>query len=270
MEGARRFDAHAAFEGEHRLRLLRRRTHAALAAVDFLLVPTTPTIFRIDEIAEEPLRRNAILGRYTTFGNLLDLAAVAVPAGFRTDGLPAGVSLIGLPGGDAGLGAFAAAVHRATSEVAGATGRPLPARPAAAALPPGWIPLAVVGAHLSGQPLNGQLTELGAVFVRATRTAPRYRLYALPNTTPPKPGLARVAGEDAGIGTAIELELWGLAPAAFGTSVAKVPAPLCIGTVELEHGSRVSGFLCEAHALSGARDISSFGGWRAYLASLPG
>jgi allophanate hydrolase len=270
MEGARRFDAHAAFEGEHRLRQLRRRTHAALAGVDFLLVPTTPTIFRIDEIAAEPLRRNAILGRYTTFGNLLDLAAVAVPAGFRADGLPAGVSLIGLWGHDARLGAFASALHRATSKTAGATGRPLPALPAPTALRAGWIPLAVVGAHLSGQPLNHQLTELGAAFVRATRSAPRYRLFAVPNTTPPKPGLTRLADAEAGDGSAVELEVWALAPEAFGAFVAKVPPPLCIGSVELDDGSRVSGFLCEAYALRGARDISSFGGWRAYLASMRG
>lgn len=269
MEGARRFDAHAAFEGEHRLRLLRRQTQTTLARFDFLLVPTTPTIFRIDEIGAEPLRRNAILGRYTTFANLLDLAAVAVPAGFRDDGLPAGVTLIGLSGADARLAAFASALHRATSSRSGATGHSLPPAPAAAtAAPPGWIPVAVVGAHLSGQPLNHQLTDAGGVFVRATRTAPQYRLFALPHTTPPKPGLARVApGERAAPqGATIDVEVWALAPSAFGAFVAKIPAPLCMGSVELEDGTRVSGFLCEGHALERARDITSFGAWRRYLA----
>jgi allophanate hydrolase len=125
------------------------------------------------------------------------------------------------------------------------------------------VALAVVGAHLSGQPLNGQLTDRGATLVRTCRTAAAYRLYALPGTTPPKPGLLRT-----GAGAAIEVEVWSLPVAQLGAFVAAVPAPLGIGTVELEDATRVLGFLCESYAVEGARDISAFGGWRSYLASL--
>jgi allophanate hydrolase len=245
----------------------RARRHAArvFADLDFLLVPTTPTIFSIEAIEADPLGRNAVLGTYTTFVNPLDLAAVAVPTGFRGDRLPAGATLVGPWGSDARLAAFAAALHRATSQELGATGKTFPPPSSTIApSPPGWIPIAVLGAHLSGEPLNHQLTDAGGRFLRAARTAARYRFYALPDTTPPKPGLARVAGD----GVAVDLEIWSLPPAAFGTFVARIPAPLCIGRIEVEDGSLVSGFLCEGHALTGARDISEFGGWRAYRRSL--
>jgi allophanate hydrolase len=262
LESAARFDAAAAFEAQHRLRQLRRVAARALAAVDFLLVPTTPTIFRIDEVEADPLGLNAALGAYANFVNLLDLAAVAVPTGFRADGLPAGATVIGPAGSDARLAAFASLVHRATSRTLGAGPHPLPA-PAPVTPDASLISIAVVGAHLSGQPLNHQLTMLDSRFVRATRTAPVYRLYALPNTTPAKPGLARVDSD----GVAIEVEVWGLSAEAFGIFVAAVPPPLCIGNLSLEDGTRVSGFLCEGYALAGATDISTFGGWRAYLQS---
>ncbi|HEV7300871.1 MAG TPA: hypothetical protein VGN72_16005 [Tepidisphaeraceae bacterium] len=127
------------------------------------------------------------------------------------------------------------------------------------------IQLAVVGAHLSGMPLNHQLTSRGGRLVRATRTAPRYKLYALANTTPPKPGLVHVGttGED---GAAIEVEVWSLSTEAFGAFVAEVPAPLAIGTAELEDGTTVKGFVCEPRAMRGATEITHLGGWRAYVA----
>ncbi len=128
-------------------------------------------------------------------------------------------------------------------------------------MPDGWIGIAVVGAHLSGEPLNHQLTDLGGRFVRAARTTPAYRLYALPNTTPPKPGLVRASDG----GGPIELEVWALSPAAFGTFVAKIPAPLAIGRIALDDGTAVSGFLCESYAADGATDITATGGWRRYL-----
>jgi allophanate hydrolase len=264
LESAARFDAAAAFEAQHRLRQLRRVAAGALAAVDFLLVPTTPTIFRVDEVEADPLALNAALGAYANFVNLLDLTAIAVPTGFRADGLPAGATVIGLAGSDARLAAFASLLHRATSRTLGAGPHPLPSTPAVAA-GAGLVSIAVVGAHLSGQPLNHQLTMLDGRFVQATRTAPVYRLYALPNTTPAKPGLARVDSD----GVAIDIEVWALSAEAFGTFVAAVPPPLCIGSLTLADGSRVSGFLCEGYALAGATDISSFGGWRAYLQSKP-
>ena len=262
FEAATRVDGRAVFEGQHRLETLRGRARAALATVDFLVVPTTPTIYRIADIEAEPRKLNALLGAYANFVNLLDLAAIAVPAGFRPNGLPAGVTLVGPARSDARLAGYASALHRATSETLGATGRTFPPlSPSPAAPPEEAILLAVVGAHLSGEPLNHQLTDGGGELVRAARTAPVYRLHALPGTTPPKPGLVRVPEG----GAAIEVEVWALSPAAFGTFVARVPAPLCIGSVELEDGSRVSGFLCEGHAAIGAPDISSHGGWRAYL-----
>jgi allophanate hydrolase len=195
--------------------------------------------------------------------NLLDLAAVAVPTGFRSDGLPAGATLIGPWGRDAALASVAAAFHRATSRMLGATAAPFPSvpRPGGPAADADRIQIAVVGAHLSGEPLNHQLTDAGGRFVRAARTAPAYRLYALPGTSPAKPGMMRVAER----GATIELELWSLAADAFGRFVARVPPPLCIGTIQLEDGARANGFLCEPSALMGATDISEFGGWRSFL-----
>ncbi len=262
LAGARDVDARAVFETHRRVAQLRRTAAAALAGLDFLLVPTTPTIPRVADVQADPLRLNAALGAFTTFVNPLDLAALAVPGGFRDDGLPAGLTLVGPWGSDARLAAFGAAIHRATSDRLGALDRPLPPEPAAVnAIPDGWIPIAVVGAHLAGEPLNHQLTDLGGRFVRAARTAAAYRLYALPNTTPPKPGLVRAAEG----GAPIELEVWALPPAAFGSFVAKIPAPLAIGRISLEDGGAVSGFLCESFALAGAADITASGGWRRYL-----
>jgi allophanate hydrolase len=267
LEEAKRFDARAAFAALHRLAGLRRRAHALLAPVDFLIVPSTPGAYTIDEIEAAPLRLNTLLGTYANFVNLLDLAAVAVPLGFRADGLPAGATLIAPWGRDVTLASFASAIHRMTSRTLGATGEPLPPAPEASRPPfddNDRIEIAVVGAHLSGQPLNHQLVDAGGRFVRAARTAPAYLLYALPGTSPAKPGMMRVAER----GAAIELELWSLAPDAFGRFVSRVPPPLCIGTIELADGTRASGFLCEPNALMGATDISHFGGWRPFLSSL--
>jgi allophanate hydrolase len=261
LTGARQVDARAAFETTRRVARLRRAAAAILGRLDFLLVPTTPTIPRVADVQADPLRLNAALGAYTTFVNPLDLAAVSVPGLLREDGLPSGVTLVGPWGSDARLAAFASAVHRATSDRLGALPRPLPPAPESAGLAPdGWIPIAVVGAHLSGEPLNHQLTEPGGRFVRAARTAAAYRLYALPGTTPPKPGLVRAES-----GGAIELEVWALPPAAFGAFVSKIPAPLAIGRIALEDGTAVSGFLCESYAVAQAADITASGGWRRYL-----
>jgi allophanate hydrolase len=263
LEGAARFDARAAFAAQHRLAWLRREAGRLLAAVDFLFVPTTPTIYPIAEVEASPLALNARLGAYVNFVNLLDLCGVAVPLGFRRGGgLPAGATLVAPWGRDAALAAFASALHQVTSQSMGATGAPLPPAVEPGAPPSGWLSLAVAGAHLSGQPLNHELTALGARFVRAARTAPAYRLHALA-TSPPKPGLVRVPAD----GAAIELEVWSLSPDAFGRFVARVPPPLCIGSVELDDGTRTSGFLCEPHALAGVPDITHFGGWRAYRKS---
>jgi allophanate hydrolase len=269
-----RFSAVDLFEAQAELDRLRAHARKTLADVDFLLVPSTPTIYTVEEIVARPRDLNARLGLYTNFVNLLQLCALAVPNGFRADGLPSGVTLIGLPEQDHRLAAFGAAYQRELAGPLGATGRRAPATEAAtppavaaSAASASELQVAVVGAHLSGQPLNHQLTDLGARLVRTCRTSAYYRLYALPGTVPPKPGLVRVGGDGGDPGTPIEVEVWRIDRARFGDFFARVPAPLCLGTVELEDGARVSGFLCETYAVAGARDISTLGGWRAFLAA---
>jgi allophanate hydrolase len=241
-----------AFRAAHRLRELASETAGAWARADALLLPTTPTVFTAAQIAEEPIAHNSLLGTYTNFVNLLDLCAIAVPASLRADGLPFGVSLIAPGGGDEALLALAAHWR---DEHRGA---------AADAASAGTVALAVVGAHLSGEPLNGQLVALGARLAETTRTAPTYRLYALPDTEPAKPGLV---GGAPPAGRGIELEIWELSTEGFGRVVAGVPAPLSIGTITLADGRAVKGFLCEASATADARDITQYGGWRAYRAA---
>jgi allophanate hydrolase len=261
-EGYRATDA---FRALHRLAALRRDVEPLWSRIHALVVPTTPDIPRIDEVLADPIEANARLGRYTTFVNLLDLAAVAVPGGLRRDGLPAGITFIGPWGRDASLLAFASAFHARDAGALGATGWPWPARDAGAnGADDGCLLLAVVGAHLSGQPLNPQLTERRATLVRAARTAPSYRLYALAGTQPAKPGLVR---RDEGGGASIGVEVWAVPLEEFGSFIAGVRSPLAIGQIDLDDGTRVHGFLCEAWAVEGATDISAFGGWRAYLAS---
>jgi allophanate hydrolase len=259
-----RYRATDAFRAMHRLAELRRACEAIWARVPALLLPTVPGHPTIEEALAEPIDANARLGRYTTFVNLLDLCAVAVPNGFRPDGLPTGVSLVGPWGTDAFVLAVAAKFHASIGGHLGATDWPsqAPSEAAPSPPPPGVLPIAVVGAHLRGEPLNHQLTDRGGVFLRAGHTAARYRLVALPGTLPPKPGLVRVAE---GRGTRIEMEVWALPMETVGSFLQGVGAPLAIGTLEVDDGTRVHGFLCEGDAAERAEDISSYGGWRAYL-----
>jgi allophanate hydrolase len=235
----------AAFEGFYALKGFERGAEALWREIDVLVLPTAPTIFRIADVRADPVALNSQLGRYTNFVNLLDLAAITVPAGFRPDGLPFGITLIGPAGSDAALGVLAGKF----------AGEEMHRNPVSA------IRLAVLGAHLSGMALNHQLTERRARLVRKARTAPTYRLYALEG----KPGLVRAEA-----GGAIELEVWELEPREFGSFVAQIPAPLGIGTLELEDGEQVKGFLCEPYAVRGRPDITQYGGWRAYLEGRPG
>ncbi|HTW93667.1 MAG TPA: allophanate hydrolase [Tepidisphaeraceae bacterium] len=258
------FNAADAFAGQHRLAEFIRLARQQWQKMDALLLPTAATIYRRTEIESDPIQLNKNLGRYTNFVNLMDLCAVAVPAGFTSSGLPFGVTLIAPAGQDEPLLHLADAMHRSADAKLGATAWPMP--PAAPAVARHGVLLAVVGAHLSGFPLNKQLTERNAELVRTCRTAPCYRLYALPGATPPKPGLVCTG---AGAGAAIEVEVWRLSLAAFGDFVSLVPPPLCIGTITLDDGSRVKGFLCENHAIQGAADITHFGGWRDYCKSGP-
>jgi allophanate hydrolase len=262
------YSATDTFIGLHRLAALRQLAAAEFAKIDVLAVPTAPTIYTIAAVEASPLKLNATLGYYTNFVNLLDLAAIAVPAGMRSDGLPNGLTLIAPANSEPLLCEFGDRLHRAGASALGATRFRLPPAPLK------WphadtgatVRIAVVGAHLSGMPLNRQLTERGAHLECSARTAAHYRLYLLPDTTPPKPGLLRCAD---GSGHAIELEIWRMPVAAYGSFVAEIPPPLGIGTLALEDGSSVQGFVCEAVAVSGARDISAFGGWRNFIASQP-
>jgi allophanate hydrolase len=264
LEGAHRHRAADTFDALHELERLRAATEPAWRDVDVLVVPTAPGQYTLAQVEAEPLAWNARLGTYTNFVNLLDLCALAVPAGMRSDGLPFGVTLIAPRGRDALLASIGRVLHAELGRTLGATDQPMPAPSAVPVRQTGRALLAVVGAHLSGQPLNRQLSERGARLVRTARTAPNYRLYALP-TTPPKPGMVRVGA--GGEGRAIELEVYELSDEALGSFLRLVPGPLCIGTIALDDGAEVLGFLCESAATAGQRDISTYGGWRAFLAS---
>ncbi|CAN5143023.1 allophanate hydrolase [soil metagenome] len=255
-----------AFNGIYQLEAAKRYAESLFSQVDVLLVPTAPTHYTIAELAEEPLLRNSHMGIYTNFVNLLDMSALALPGGFRNDGLPAGITLIGACGADHRLAELARSLEPHLHLRLG-LGHEQP--PRGTLLPPlpdtePAIRVAVVGAHLRGQPLNWQLAERSARLIRSTRTAKHYRLYALPGTTPPKPGLVRSETE----GVAIEVEIWEMPARHYGSFVAEIPSPLGIGTLELEDGSKVQGFICESWALADAEDISRFGGWRDYRASV--
>jgi allophanate hydrolase len=258
IEGARKFDAVAAFEAFYRLADQKRKTAHVWSEFDAMLVPTAPRFCTIAEVEADPFRLNSRLGTYTNFVNLLDLCAIAVPSGLRGDGLPSSATLIAPAGADGLIAGVAAAVEARSG--------------ASLSLPPQEqsrartrrIEIAVVGAHLMGLPLNRELIELGASFAREVETTPDYRLFALTGSNPAKPGLLRVG---AGAGAAIKAEVWTLDPAGFGAFVAKIPAPLGVGTIQLNDGGSVKGFLVEAEAVKGAQDISRFGGWRAYLKS---
>jgi allophanate hydrolase len=241
------------WHGVYRLAELARGAEAMWGAVDAFAFPTAGTTYRVAEIAAAPIALNSNLGRYTNFVNLLDMAAVAVPAGARSNGTGFGITFIGPAHSDKGLIALADAY------LTSAALPPLPPLDLGDRMD--TVTLAVVGAHLEGMPLHWQLTSRGARFVGAFTTAPCYRLYAMAGSVPPKPAL--VHAEDGG---PIALEVYELGLAEFGSFVAEVPPPLAIGTVQLADGSSVKGFVAEPRALAGAQDITHLGGWRAYVA----
>jgi allophanate hydrolase len=254
-----------AFRGFYRLAELRRAAEAALDGVDLLCVPTIPYFVTLEEIAADPLGPNARLGTYTNFVNLLDLCGIAVPTAPRSDGRPGSVTLLARAGRDGLAAGLADALQRAGGLGVGAKGRAVAAPPPGpAAAGPDETAIAVVGAHMSGLPLNRDLTARGARFLEATATAPEYRLYALPGGPPARPGLLRVGPED---GAAVAIEIWALPSAQVGDFLATVPAPLAIGSVRTAAGGLCKGFLVESAAVAGARDITAFGGWRAFLAA---
>ncbi|HSM27221.1 MAG TPA: allophanate hydrolase [Thioalkalivibrio sp.] len=250
-----------AFEAQYRLKDLRRRTESVWDRVDLVLTPTAGTIPTIAAVQAAPVRVNSDLGYYTNFMNLLDFSALAVPAGFRDDGVPFGVTLFAPAFRDRELLPLADRLQRAAGTPLGATGQALPKTPPLGPDLRHPIPVAVCGAHMSGLPLNPQLTDRRARLLRATRTSPEYRFFALPGGPPERPGLIRVDRD----GMAIEVEVWAVPAEHFGSFVAGIPAPLGIGRVRLEDGTDVPGFLCEGLATAGAADITLLGSWRRYL-----
>jgi allophanate hydrolase len=251
-----------AFVAFYQLEELRRSARQTFAEIDVLAVPTAPTLYTVAQVLADPIQLNSRLGTYTNFVNLLDLCGLALPAAMRADDIPFGITLLAPAGRDALLASIGRVFHADTRLKIGARGL---AQPPLAPLPASSgddLAIAVVGAHLSGMALNGELRTLGGRLLETAVTAPDYELYALA-TAPPKPGMLRV---DPGKGTAIELEIWSMSAAAFGQFVAAVPPPLSIGTIRLSDGRSVKGFIVEAAGVEGARDISSFGGWRAYMA----
>jgi len=250
-----------AFKAFYQLEELRRVRDHTFGEIDMLALPTVPTVYTVAQVLADPIGLNSRLGTYTNFVNLLDLCALAVPASMQAT--PFGITLLAQAGNDATLASLGRVFHAGTGLPLGATGT---AQPALAPLPlpaaSGEIGIAVVGAHLTGMPLNSELKSFGARFLERTTTTADYRLFLLSGTTPAKPGLLRV-GVDAGV--AVDVEIWTMPAEQFGRFVASIPAPLSIGTLTISDGRDVKGFLVEAEATRDARDISAFGGWRNFM-----
>lgn len=253
-----------AFRGIYRLQELKRVAETALAGMDLLCVPTIPTFYSVADLEDDPIIPNSNFGTYTNFVNLLDMCGIAVPTAPREDGRPGSVTLLAKSGQDALTASIARCFEigdqrnlgSTKHSVAGMTALSNPAKSE-------WLELAVCGAHMADLPLNWQLTDRGGRFVRSAQTADKYRFYALAGGPPERPGLVRT---ETGTSEPIALEIWSLPMEQVGSFLAGIPAPLGLGSVELEDGTFVKGFICEASGAAGARDISEFGNWRDYLA----
>ncbi len=259
IKNGEKYSAVDAYNAEYLKQDLARKIQQKLADFDALIVPTAPTIYTIEQLQQNPIEYNAHLGTYTNFTNLADLSALALPAGFRADHLPFGITLIAPAWHDAALVHFGKAWQNYLALKLGALDKTLPLS-SVTPISPHHIRVAVVGAHLTGMPLNFQLTTRDAVHIETTKTSKNYALYALNGTVPPKPGLARQQD-----GQSIIVELWDVPTARFGEFVAEIPTPLGMGNVELEDGRWVKGFICEPYGIDDAENISHFGGWRAYI-----
>ncbi|MBD3642457.1 MAG: allophanate hydrolase [Marinobacter sp.] len=261
IRNAGKFSATDTFNAIYRKEELIREIDELLWNIDALLVPTAPTAPTIEAVNADPVTLNSQLGTYTNFVNFADFSALAAPAGFRDDGVPFGVTLISGAWKDKELQTLASQWLNAHPTALGAVDKPRPKEVVTHQQAVPTIQVAVVGAHLSGMPLNTQLAERHATLLEQTTTSASYRLYALPNTTPPKPGLKRVEAD----GAEIIVEVWEMAASEFGSFVDLIPAPLGIGNVELADGRWVNGFVCEGYGFEGARDVTEFGGWRAFV-----
>ena len=255
VEPAAQRPATEAFSAQYTLRGLKRTTDACLADLDFILTPTIGAAPTIAALLADPIRLNSQLGHYTNFMNLLDYAAVAVPVGLGAHGVPSGATLFGPAHSDLALLDYAARL----------LGEPKwDATSAALSAHADTLKIVVCGAHMAGLALNTQLTARGATLIKEASTAPTYRLYELAGGPPYRPGLVRV--EQAG--ASIAVEVWALPHSQVGDFLRLVPSPLAIGTIELADGERAHGFLCEAAGLTGAHDITVYGGWRKYLGAI--
>ena len=259
LEPGLKLSAVDAFNGFYRLQTLTRQCEEALQGIDAVCVPTIPHFVSVDDITQDPIGPNSRLGTYTNFVNLLDMCGIAVPTGARKDGRPGSLTVLARKGEDAKAASIAAAIEAGK---VGATGwaRDEP-RFAEPTIGDDEIGMVVCGAHMSGLPLNGELTGRGARLLRKTRTAAKYSFYALAGGPPKRPGM--LVNTDAG--GSIEVEVWAVPKSTIGSFLAGIPSPLCLGTVELEDGTTQKGFLCETAGLMGATDITQLGSWRAYI-----
>lgn len=262
--GAQGKTAIDAFKAEYQMQHYRKLTRHILEQMDFLLIPTAGTIYTIDAVQADPIKLNSNLGYYTNFMNLLDCAGISVPAGFQSDGLPWGVTFVALAMQDRKLLSYANRWQQTMGLTLGATQQLLPESKSRSVEFAHSIPVVVCGAHLEGLPLNWQLTERGATLLEKTATSAAYRMYVLPDGPPYRPGLIR----DEQQGKAIEVEVWNVPKAGFGSFVAAIPAPLGIGKVELMDGQWLPGFICESHAVYNSEEITGLGGWRRYLSEM--
>lgn len=252
-----------AFRGFYRLKELARAAEPALDALDMLCVPTVPTFYTLADLEADPVSPNSIFGTYTNFVNLLDMCALAVPTPTRVDGRPGSVTLIADSGKDALLASVSACLEMAGTRTLGATGWTRPERSTPAALPDGYTKLAVCGAHMSGLPLNKQLTERGGYLVGPSTSSPYYSFYALSGEGVKRPGMVRTSTQQK---NGIALEVWALPANSLGSFLVGIPAPLGLGKVELTTGEWVTGFICEVAGTEGGQDITEIADWRRYLA----
>jgi len=255
------FSATDAFRDQYKVADLKRAVEPIMATIDLLCVPTIPTFYSVDDLARDPVQPNSNFGTYTNFVNLLDMCGIAVPTATRSDGRPGNVTLLAGAGKDGFIASIASHIHQKSNVNLGATSCPLTCLPAASVAPAeDEMKVLVCGAHMSGLPLNYQLTDLGARFLKQAQTNDDYTMFSLAGDLPARPGLVR-----ANRGRKIEVEIWAIPKTSFGAFISQIPAPLGIGTVTLDDGEQVKGFICENMGLKNATDITHFGGWRNFL-----
>lgn len=264
ISAAETFTSADVFRGFYKLEDLKRLAEPVLESLDYLCVPTIPTFYTVQNLEDNPITPNSNFGTYTNFVNLMDMCALAVPIHSRSDGRPGSITLIAAAGKDAQIAAIGTKIQSNTQINMGATGWavPMQALKPAANLNAGEMKIAVCGAHMSGLPLNKDLTLRGGRFLSCATTANDYQFYALGGGSPDRPGLVRTAK---GKGFEIDLEIWALPKTEIGSFLDTIPSPLGLGTLHLNDGSSVKGFICEAEGATGAKEISDLKSWRQFI-----